>query len=200
MAPRPHHLVLRAVPARRALPGLHALPSGLRLPVQFLLRQRRARGTRAPSAAISPVPAPKRSPPIAGMSMPPWSKFFQNAGEDTLAALAPLIEVGLNHEQQHQELMLTDILHAFAQNPIPPAYDPAWSVSGSRPARGEEWVTLDRGHPHHRARRRQLPFRQRKAGAPRAGRPGQARAQPRHQCRMARLHDRTAATARRRCG
>ena len=53
-------------------------------------------------------------------------KFFQTADEDALAKLAPLVEVGLNHEQQHQELMLTDILHAFAQNPIPPAYDPSW--------------------------------------------------------------------------
>ena len=71
-------------------------------------------------------------------------KFFQTAGEDALAKLAPLVEVGLNHEQQHQELMLTDILHAFAQNPIPPAYDPAWRFPASHRC-GEEWVTLNEG-------------------------------------------------------
>jgi ergothioneine biosynthesis protein EgtB len=78
-------------------------------------------------------------------------KFFQTADEDTLAALAPLVEVGLNHEQQHQELMLTDILHAFAQNPIPPAYDPAWRFPASTRAgdeklrAGDEWVMLNEG-------------------------------------------------------
>jgi ergothioneine biosynthesis protein EgtB len=71
-------------------------------------------------------------------------KFFESAGEDKLRELVPLVETGLNHEQQHQELMLTDILHAFAQNPIPPAYDAAWRFPASTRT-GEEWITLNEG-------------------------------------------------------
>jgi ergothioneine biosynthesis protein EgtB len=71
-------------------------------------------------------------------------KFFQTSSEDTLQRIAPLVEVGLNHEQQHQELMLTDIMHAFAQNPVSPAYDPAWRFPTSARG-GDEWFTLNEG-------------------------------------------------------
>jgi len=50
--------------------------------------------------------------------------LIQTAGD--FAALVPIIEIGLHHEQQHQELLVTDILHAFSFNATHPAYDPDW--------------------------------------------------------------------------
>jgi ergothioneine biosynthesis protein EgtB len=45
---------------------------------------------------------------------------------DLPPAICAIIELGLHHEQQHQELLITDLLHAFAAHPLCPAMTPGW--------------------------------------------------------------------------
>ncbi len=56
--------------------------------------------------------------------------------------IAFLVALGLAHEEQHQELILMDVLHLLAQSPLNPAYGP-----GHRPSRGGplEWVRFEGG-------------------------------------------------------
>jgi ergothioneine biosynthesis protein EgtB len=62
--------------------------------------------------------------------------------------IEPIVTLGLNHEQQHQELLLTDILHAFWCNPLLPAYEaptgPTLRLAASAPD-APHWVDLPGG-------------------------------------------------------
>ena len=58
---------------------------------------------------------------------------------------AELIELGINHEQQHQELLLTDILALFAAEPLKPAYRDSDPGVGATAAAPLSWVAFDGG-------------------------------------------------------
>ncbi|MFC3230875.1 ergothioneine biosynthesis protein EgtB [Marinibaculum pumilum] len=62
------------------------------------------------------------------------------------AELRALVELGLHHEEQHQELLLTDLLHAFSCNPTDPAYlDTALPVAEGGPQGDGGWADFEGG-------------------------------------------------------
>jgi ergothioneine biosynthesis protein EgtB len=58
--------------------------------------------------------------------------------------VAGLIELGLHHEQQHQELILTDVKHLLSRNPTRPAYHKQWPLTPIE-AREPRWLSFAEG-------------------------------------------------------
>ena len=63
---------------------------------------------------------------------------------DLPAAAEELIELGSHHEQQHQELILTDLKHLLSRNPLKPAYQKPWPLTPIQ-ARVRGWISHDEG-------------------------------------------------------
>ena len=72
------------------------------------------------------------------------AKLFAR-GISASSQIARLVEVGINHEQQHQELLLTDILALFAANPLRPAYRPAPAGVSMVEPEPIRWLSLPGG-------------------------------------------------------
>ena len=120
---------------------------------------------------------PRHDRPKRGMLSRPsldqvrdYRAHVDEALERALPNLPPealeLVELGINHEQQHQELLLTDILATFAENPLEPAYGelPPAACFAAEPLtfhRGREGIVeigaaeagfaFDSERPRHRA-------------------------------------------------
>ena len=60
------------------------------------------------------------------------------------AAAGQLIELGIQHEQQHQELLLTDVKHLLSLNPLRPAYQKHWPLTQVR-SRSAGWIRVAGG-------------------------------------------------------
>ena len=93
------------------------------------------------------------------------SQLIESADERLLSRLEPIVTLGLHHEQQHQELMLTDIKNVFWQNPLRPAFrirdyakpQPVPAVKWTKFKEGTYWVghqgsefSYDNESPRHR--------------------------------------------------
>jgi ergothioneine biosynthesis protein EgtB len=76
-------------------------------------------------------------------------RLLENGAGD---AAREVVELGLHHEQQHQELILTDLKHAFSRNPMRPAYQDRMPAPTDEPC-ALEWRGFDAGVReigHHR--------------------------------------------------
>lgn len=75
--------------------------------------------------------------------------LFERAAEGVIQLPETVITVGLHHEQQHQELIVTDLKHLLAQNPLYPVYRERSqaAASGGRPSERRPPVATSRPWP-----------------------------------------------------
>ena len=73
--------------------------------------------------------------------------FLDGFEERAHADIAEMVEIGLHHEQQHQELMLTDLKHVFSVNPLRPVYRERTAEASADPG-PVRWRRFEAGIAH----------------------------------------------------
>jgi ergothioneine biosynthesis protein EgtB len=71
------------------------------------------------------------------------TKLLEEADEALVAEIEPILILGLHHEQQHQELLVTDIKHVFAQNPLYPVFAEAIPNRGAQSVAPQHFLEFD---------------------------------------------------------
>ena len=67
------------------------------------------------------------------------------AGNSNAKEIEDLTTLGINHEQQHQELLLTDLKYCLGMNPLDPVYDQAWDREDQKALGKCEFIKIDAG-------------------------------------------------------
>lgn len=70
---------------------------------------------------------------------------IKGSGNADDSALASIVELGIQHEQQHQELILTDLKHLFSLNPLFPVYHEGQAASASSQTASSSWLPGEEG-------------------------------------------------------
>ncbi len=173
----------------RCCRGYRAFHPRLRVPVQFLLPDRRAD---ARASAARTAHAPDRRARCCSIARTSTStcRSCSDARRDDDTAARRLTTLGLNHEQQHQELMLTDIKHLLL----------AQSAAARVPQRGADesndaaaplhFISFDGGIREIGASGKHFCFDNETAASSHARRAVCARGSARHERRVSRVHSR----------
>ena len=170
-------------------PGYRALRPGFALPLQLLLR--------GPGRAARPRPSGGCSPGPASTEVGAYRAHVDAAVLDLPRRARPptrstrLVELGLHHEQQHQELLLMDIKHVLAANPLRPGSTTERPAGARRSARRRR-LDRPRGRPgrDRPRRRRASPSTTRRPATACYLEPVRARRPPGHLRRVAGVHGR----------
>ena len=122
------------------------------------------------------------------------SQLLETADEALLDKIEPVFTIGLHHEQQHQELLVTDIKHVFSQNPLHPIFREQIDTGESREIAPVELRRFRRDEFSRSVTRGRLQLRQRKPASSRARARFFARDAAGDERRISRASSRMAAT------